>query len=63
MDGTPVAFEGGANVRVTSLGTSGYASLGAGLHTVTVHWHAGVWNGQGNVRLAAANLIVMAAFK
>ena len=63
VDGTPVAFEGGANVRVTSLGTSGYASLGAGLHTVTVHWHAGVWNGQGNVRLAAANLIVMAAFK
>nr|WP_315051351.1 phage tail protein [uncultured Brevundimonas sp.] len=63
VDGTPVAFEGGANVRVTSLGTSGYASLGAGPHTVTVHWHAGVWNGQGNVRLAAANLIVMAAFK
>lgn len=63
VDGTPIAFEGGANVRVTSLGTSGYASLGAGTHTVTVHWHAGVWNGQGNVRLAAANLIVMAAFK
>lgn len=63
VDGVPVAFEGGANVRVTSLGTSGYASLAAGAHTVTVHWHTGVWNGQGVVRLAAANLIVMAAFK
>ena len=63
VDGTPIAFEGGANVRVTSLGTSGYANLAKGSHTVTVRWWAGVIGGQGVVRLSQANLIIMAAFK